>query len=258
MKQLFTLVLFVISGSIIAQDLDRYEKQTYVGRDGELPYRILLPKHYNPDIAYPLVLFLHGSGERGSDNSAQLKHGGALFASDAVRDDYPAIVVFPQCPIDGYWANMEYLQTPEGLTITYPRGNTLKMEQDLLEGLLKDLQKNYTVDKNRIYIGGLSMGAMGTFELVRRNPRTFAAAFAICGGANPAIAGKIDRQPWWIFHGDADQVVPIKYSQQMVDALKRIDADVQFTVYPDVVHDSWTATFANPELLSWLFAQSKE
>ena len=153
---------------------------------------------------------------------------------------------------------MEYLQTPEGVTITYPRGNTLKMEQDLLEGLLKDLQKNYNLDKNRIYIGGLSMGAMGTFELVRRNPRTFAAAFAICGGANPAIAGKIDRQPWWIFHGDADQVVPIKYSQQMVDALKRIDADVQFTVYPDVGHDSWTATFANPELLSWLFAQSKE
>lgn len=114
------------------------------------------------------------------------------------------------------------------------------------------------VDEDRIYIGGLSMGAMGTFELVRRNPRRFAAAFAICGGANPAITRKLKRLPWWIFHGDADQVVPVRYSQAMVDAMKRQDIPVKFTVYPGVGHDSWTPTFKNPELLPWLFSQAKE
>ena len=256
-KSLIVLLLLSSFGGL-AQGLELSKKETYISKNGELPYRIMLPKHYNPEISYPMLVFLHGSGERGNDNTSQLKHGGAFFASDSIRTKFPAIVVFPQCSAQGYWVNRDYNQTPEGVTIDFPRRNTYRLEQTLLEGLIKALLKNYPVDKDRLYIGGLSMGAMGTFELVRRNPKLFAAAFAICGGANPAIAGKLDRLPWWIFHGDADQVVPIRYSEKMVEALKRLDADVQFTVYPGVDHDSWTPTFANPDLLHWLFAQTKE
>ena len=261
MKNLSLLLVFVglvFTSSALAQDLSVYEKQTFFNRKGEMPYRIMMPKFYNPEIKYPLLIFLHGSGERGNDNEAQLTHGASLFASDSIRDKFPAVVVFPQCPTEGYWVNSDYQVTDEGVQITFPRSITARKEQSLLEGLIKELIKTHAIDEDRIYIGGLSMGAMGTFELVRRNPKLFAAAFAICGGANPAIAGKLDRLPWWIFHGEDDQVVPLLYSEQMVESMRRIDIDVQFTTYPGVGHDSWTPAFADPELLHWLFEQSKD
>lgn len=253
----FLLLVFCIP-AVWAQDTTLFKAESFITRNGELPYRILMPKRYNPEIKYPLLIFLHGSGERGNDNELQLTHGASLFASDSIREKYPAIVVFPQCPAEGYWVNRQYDRTEEGVEILFPRAITPSDEQRMLEELLKELKKTLPVDEDRIYVGGLSMGAMGTFELVRRNPREFAAAFAICGGANPAIAGKLKRLPWWIFHGDADQVVPLRYSEQLVESMRRLDIDVQFTVYPGVGHDSWTQSFANPQLLEWLFAQSKE
>ena len=259
LPKIILLIAFVAGPSVItAQDLSVFKEESLISRKGELPYRIMMPKRYNPDIKYPLLIFLHGSGERGSDNQAQLKHGASLFASDSIREKYPAIVVFPQCEEDGYWVKLKYDLLDEGVDILFPRAIVAWKEQAMLEDLLKELKKSLPVDEDRIYIGGLSMGAMGTFELVRRNPREFAAAFAICGGANPAIAGKLKRLPWWIFHGDADQVVPIRYSRQLVESMRRQDIDVKFTTYPGVGHDSWTPTFANPELLEWLFAQVKD
>ena len=123
--------------------------------------------------------------------------------------------------------------------------------------MLRSLKKKYRIDKKRIYLGGLSMGAMGTFELVYRNPRKFAAAFAICGGANPKIARKLRRPVWRIDHGEADQVVPIVLSENMVSALEEKKAKVLFNRYPGVNHNSWDNVFADPSFLPWLFAQSK-
>jgi predicted peptidase len=117
--------------------------------------------------------------------------------------------------------------------------------------------RKYPVDDERVYVGGLSMGGMGTFELVRRMPKTFAAAFPICGGANPATAKKMDDVDWWIFHGAKDDVVPPRHSEVMVKALKKEGANVKFTLYPNANHNSWDPAFTEPELLSWLFSKKK-
>ncbi|MGI9553092.1 MAG: prolyl oligopeptidase family serine peptidase, partial [Aurantibacter sp.] len=130
------------------------------------------------------------------------------------------------------------------------------MEQ--LQKLLSDLKSSYKIDEDRIYVGGLSMGGMGTFEIVRRNPDTFAAAFAICGGAHPKTAGAVKDIPWWVFHGDEDMIVDYEHSQNMVEELKKMGADVKFTTYEGVNHDSWNNAFSEPELIPWLFSYSKQ
>ncbi|MGW9685678.1 carboxylesterase family protein [Flagellimonas sp. 2504JD1-5] len=250
-------LLFLFSGSMLAQDHSDYQKKTFE-KDGEsIPYRILFPKDYNPAEKYPLILFLHGSGERGSDNEAQLVHGSKLFLKNEVRDNYKAIVVFPQCKAQSSWAKVDSEgEFPNREFIFYKNGEATN-DMILLEGLLKHLKKTYKLDKNRMYVGGLSMGGMGTFELVKRNPKVFAAAFPICGGANPEISKKLKKPHWWVFHGSADQVVPEKYSSQMVDAMKRKGINVKYSVYEGVGHNSWDNAFAEPELLSWLFSKSK-
>ncbi len=257
MKQFFLPMVFLIGITMYAQDTLRYEKKTFE-RDGKvMPYRLLLPKDYDESVEYPLVLVLHGSGERGNDNEAQLAHGSNLFLKDGVREKYPAIVVFPQCAANSSWARIDVKgEWGNRQFIFYENAETTD-DMELLEGLLVFLKRAYPIDKSKMYVGGLSMGGMGTFELVQRNPKMFAAAFPICGGANPEIASNLKKVNWWVFHGEADVVVPSKYSSQMVDALKRVGADVKYSLYPNVEHDSWNNAFAEPELLSWLFSKSK-
>jgi predicted peptidase len=242
--------------SASGQDLSMYKKDIFTSKKGNLPYRVLLPKNYNPNVKYPLILFLHGSGERGNDNKAQLTHGADLFLKEPVRQNYPAVVVFPQCATDDSWSNYKWSMINGKPDIKYSETVDKIKHQELLKGLVKKLKKDFNLDSNRLYVGGLSMGAMGTFDMVKANPKLFAAAFAICGGANPKIAKRISKPSWWIFHGTDDDVVPAKYSQQIYDALKEVDADVKLTMYPGVKHDSWTNAFAEPDLLKWLFSKS--
>lgn len=238
-----------------SQDLSMYKKDVLTYKKGNLPYRVLLPKNYNPSVKYPLILFLHGSGERGNDNEAQLVHGANLFLKESVRRDYPAIVVFPQLAKDHLWSSFESNNTSPRL-FNYPEKPGKVIHQELLKALIKKLKNQFNLDSNRFYVGGLSLGGMGTFEIVYNNPKLFAAAFPICGGANAKIAKRISNPSWWIFHGAKDRVVPPEYSQQMYDALKQNGADVKLTLYPNVEHDSWTNTFAEPDLLKWLFSKS--
>ena len=232
-----------------------FDREVYEENGRSLPYRILLPKDFEPTKKYPLLVFLHGAGERGSDNALQLTHGSSLFLTPTFRENHPAIVFFPQCPKEDYWATIVSREGPSRFVYSEkPKDNP---QLDLVEGMLRSLKKKYRIDKKRIYLGGLSMGAMGTFELVYRNPRKFAAAFAICGGANPKIARKLRRPVWRIDHGEADQVVPIVLSENMVTALEKKKAKVLFNRYPGVNHNSWDNVFADPSFLSWLFAQSK-
>lgn len=223
-----------------------------------MPYRILLPKDYNPKKAYPLIVFLHGSGERGKDNELQLVHGADLFLKHEVRERYPAIVVFPQCPKESAWSNVGAKQGGKNLRFVFQEKGKPTYAMSALQKLVRTLLRNYTVDRERIYIGGLSMGGMGTFEMVRRNPKTFAAAFPICGGAHPDTAAKLTGPAWWVFHGDQDGAVHHSYSQLMATALKTAGAEVKFSLYPGVGHNSWDNAFQEADLLPWMFAKSKK
>ncbi|HZH66091.1 MAG TPA: prolyl oligopeptidase family serine peptidase [Flavisolibacter sp.] len=260
MNRLLLLILSAcVAGTTFSQDKSAYAKHWFSKGTDTLPYRLLLPKNYDAAKKYPLVLLLHGSGERGNNNEAQLVHGGKLFLQDSVRENYPAIVVFPQCPGNSFWSNVKFVfdSTTKKRAFNFPAEGEPTTAMKMLIALLDELEGRYKLDKNRLYVGGLSMGGMGTFELVKRKPKYFAAAFPICGGANPQTAKQLKRPKWWVFHGAKDDVVPPESSVVMVDALKKAGADVKFTLYPNANHNSWDAAFAEKDLLAWLFSKRK-
>jgi predicted peptidase len=250
---LFLLACIVFS-PLSGQDFSAYLQRNYIGADGDtLLYRVLMPESYQQGKKYPLVLFLHGAGERGNDNESQLVHGSKLFLQPDLRKQYPAIVVFPQCPKDGYWARVE--RNAERQQWDFPFHETPGNAMGLVIQLLDELIRTEQVDTSRLYVGGLSMGGMGTFELLARQPQRFAAAIPICGGSNPLLAPLYaPHTPLWIFHGDADVVVPVALSRKMAEAARRAGGQVRYTEYPGVNHNSWDPAFAEPDLLKWLFS----
>ena len=248
---------FPFSGQ--AQTKDKYDRGMYIAKGDTMPYRILFPYNFDPNRKYPIILVLHGAGERGNDNEVQLSHGGDLFLKPEIREQYQALVVFPQCPKNGYWSNVQIKTDSAGKRVFnfIKDGDPTPAMTDLL-GLLDQLLDKPYVDKHRIYVGGLSMGGMGTFEILRRRPKTFAAAFAICGGDNSFNAKKYAKKvPLWIFHGAKDDVVPLTASEQLVETLRASGGNVRFTVYPEAMHDSWTVTYDNPELYSWFLEHQR-
>jgi predicted peptidase len=255
---LFSFLILAIVPARAQSELDAYARKVYVQGNDTLPYRILYPKNFDPKQKYPLVLVLHGAGERGTNNEAQLVYGAKRFLEE--QEQFPAIVVFPQCPKDSYWANVNIVPNAEGKrTFNFQAGGEPTPAMAALMGLLKELRKSGNVDKDRIYLGGLSMGGMGTFELLWRQPRTFAAAFPICGGGSPEMARKYAKKvkSFWIFHGEEDAVVPVELSRIMAGAIENAGGQVKLTVYPGVNHNSWDNAFREPELLPWLFSQEK-
>ena len=256
-KTVLTLLMITSVISTKAQDTNLYKPEKFIRGTDTLLYRILMPENFDKTKTYPVLLFLHGAGERGNDNQAQLIHGGKLFLRPEVRANYPAIVIFPQCPEDSYWSNVKSSMVNGKRNFEFEKGGkptlAMKMVMSLMEQV-KDLP--YTANK-RISAGGLSMGGMGTFEILRRMRGEFAAAFAVCGGDNPENVRKYKNIPLWIFHGAKDDVVPPENSQIVADALKAKKADVKFTMYPETNHNSWDQAFAEPELLSWLFSHKR-
>jgi predicted peptidase len=220
-----------------------------------LPYRILYPDNYDKSKKYPLILVLHGGGERGTDNDKQLVHGSKLFLSDQNRKSYPAIVVFPQCPQDAYWAAADIDRTTTPFKITFDYTKAPQWPLVAANELVKKLANEEAVDKSRIYITGLSMGAMGTYESVYRYPNVYAAALPICGGGDTSAYDKrIKKTAYWIFHGAADSVVDAKLSRDMVAKLKTLKVETKHTEYPGVNHNSWENAFAEGKFLDWMFA----
>ncbi|MCH5716333.1 carboxylesterase family protein [Niabella hibiscisoli] len=155
---------------LFAQSFGSYEKHQYIKNNDTLPYRLLLPEGYQKGKKYPMVIFLHGAGERGNDNEKQLTHGGALFVNEANRQKYPAIVVFPQCSQQSYWSNVKIAGSGANRVFEFNNGGTPTIPMQLLLELMKDLDGRYGIKKQQVYIMGLSMGGMGTFELVNRLP----------------------------------------------------------------------------------------
>jgi len=242
-----------------AQDFSAFQANQLIHRGDTLPYRILYPEGYDPNGSYPVLFFLHGAGERGNDNEKQLVHGAKLFISDSVRQAFPAIVVFPQCPATSFWSNVNIQSSADGNREFYFRtGGKPSTGMALFLRLVKQVLKQEAIDKERVYIGGLSMGAMGTYEALRRKPKVFAAAFAICGGDHTSNVRKYAHVPLWIFHGEQDNVVPPTHSHAIVAELKRIGVQPKYTFYPTANHNSWDAAFAEPDLLPWLFGHTKK
>lgn len=262
MKNWLLLIVLLSTGLFTrAQDLSLFKKEWLFQSGDTLPYRILLPKNFDANKKYPLILFLHGRGESGTDNEKQLVHGAKLFLADSNRNNFPAIVVFPQCPVNSYWSNVQMVaegSKSASRSFYFTKEGEATGAMKMVMALMGNLFTRFKIQEKQVYVMGLSMGGMGTFEIVRRMPNTFAAAIPICGGANPATAGSLSKTSWWVFHGGKDDVVLPKYSEDMVKAMKRYRVPVTFTLYPEANHNSWDPAFAEPELLKWLFKQKKK
>ncbi len=237
---------------VVEKPAKLFDAREFAGDDGKgLRYRLLKPLGYNANKLYPLVIFLHGAGERGDDNAAQLKHGMADFCKKERREQNPAYVLAPQCPTGEKWADVDW--AADGVTLPEAASESLKLTLALVDTMIADA----AVDKNRIYITGLSMGGYGTWDALARRPDFFAAALPICGGGDPKTAESIKRVPIHCFHGGADTVVAAARSRDIITALKEAGGAPLYTEYPDVGHDSWTQTYANDATHQWLFAQRR-
>jgi predicted peptidase len=236
-----------------ADHRDRYQARTFApAAGGELHYRLLMPKDYDPNKAYPLVLFFHGAGERGSDNKIQLVHGMNEIAADEIMEKYPAFVVAPQCPEGKQWVDVPWTADSH----TMPKDPAEPLRQSL--ELVAALQKVLSIDKSRIYVTGLSMGGFGAWDAIQRRPELFAAAVPVCGGGDAVLAEKIKDIPVWAFHGaDDDTVKPLR-SRDMIAALKKAGGSPRYTEYEKVGHNSWEKAYADPKMYEWLFAQKKK
>lgn len=200
----------------------------------ELQYLLYLPEDYEKaEKEYPLVLFLHGAGERGNDIELVKRNGPPKLIEEG--KNFPFILVSPQCPEQTRWS----------------------YQTQSLIALLDEIESKYRVDQNRIYVTGLSMGGQGTWSLALTQPNRFAAIAPICGWTDTWEVCKIKHLPAWVFHGAKDNVVPVTESQQMFDALKQCGAEnIKLTIYPEANHDAWTETYNNPELYNWLLSHS--
>ena len=218
-----------------------FEKQ--VTRTLSARYLLFLPKSYEPkgDKKWPLMFFLHGAGERGSELKKVAVHGPPKIVKS--QPDFPFIVVSPQCPENQNWSN------------------------DVVLALMDEIIATHQVDTNRVYLTGLSMGGYGTWSIALQYPERFAAVAPICGGGNTIDAlltpkrkaAALKTLGVWAFHGAKDSVVKLSESERMVEALKRAGVtDVQLTVYPEAQHDSWTESYANPKLYEWFLAHERK
>lgn len=259
---IFLLTLATFTGCRKPDAFPVFEKKQFIRGGETLPYRIMYPANYSPQNKYPVLLFLHGSSERGDDNQAQLDNGGSLFSSDSVRKLFPVIVIFPQCQSDSAWNRVS--STPDKRSIT---GKKLDLSFRpsptvpalLAKQLLDSLVSSNVADASKIYVGGLSLGAFGALDMIERYPDFFAAAISICGGGDTTMVSAFaDRTAVWMFHGDADKTVDVSNSREYVSALQKRRADVKYTEYTGVAHDSWYKVFEEKELLPWLLTKSKK
>ena len=254
---LLLIISFCISQ---AQDFSSYEKHYFNAPELNLPYRYLRPEKFDSSKKYPLLIFLHGAFEKGFDNESQLNIGGRFFLKDSIRNNYLAYILFPQCPQKDLWAYFETKADTSGNTteINFPFNKKPTEVSSVLMSLIDSLKHSDKIDASRIYIGGLSQGGMGVLDLIARYPNMFAAGFSICaaGNANTAknFAGKTAL---WLFHGAADDIVPVSFSRNYYKRLQKLKADVLYSEYSGVKHNSWVNAFSEPNLMHWLFSKRK-
>jgi predicted peptidase len=242
---LITLLLFTQAQSL-PKETSGFLPKNFTSRSGEqMPYRIFVPPGYDSRKKYPLVLWLHGGGGRGTDNLKQISGGNTagagIWIKPETQEKYPSIVVAPQCPETDMWASGD------------PPKPTHQLE--LVLELIASIQKAYSVDSRRLYVAGQSMGGFGTWGIISEHPKMFAAAIPVCGGGNEQLASKLIHVPIWVFHGERDQAVSVEHSRRMIAAIRKAGGTPRYSEYKDVGHNSWERAFSEPDLLEWVFAQ---
>lgn len=248
------ILLFIFSiNQANAQSVKNYQAEQFENEKGVLPYRIYKPK---PSVSqadsFPLILFFHGAGERGNDNVKQLTHVAEIFTDPANQAQFPAYVAAPQCAENHRWVEVDWSLSQHDMPAQISKYAGLSI--DLLDSLIA----KYPVDTSRIYITGLSMGGFATWDLTARFPNKFAAAVPVCGGGDVKQAEKIAHLPLRVFHGAKDKVVPAERSRAMIKAIRAAGGNPKYTEYPNLGHFSWDAAYNTPDLLPWLFSQTKK
>ena len=252
-KTLLIISILVYALSIFAQDEYLYGSFSHDSKI--LPYRYIEPLNIKSNKKYPVVLFLHGAGERGTDNKAQLLHCSSQFLNPEIREKYPAYVFFPQAPQGAFWS------IPDRLTELsqdmFASVNDPSWQLKTLKAMVDSIAQLPNVDSKRIYIMGISMGAMATYELCWRYPHLFAAAVPICGGADINRLSNASQISWRIYHGDADPVVSVTFSRAAYKVLKQAGAKIVYREFAGCTHNSWSPAFNDLDLFPWLFSQKK-
>jgi predicted peptidase len=233
---------------------DRTQALTYTNAAGEsLKYRLFLPKDYDASKKYPLVLVFHGAGQRGDDNRKQLAPYAAGWIDDAVQSKHPSILILPQCPPNVKWAETPFEKGSYSFSAV-PISQPMKLAKEILDQVMREK----SVDKNRVYVMGASMGGYGIWNFIMRYPELVAAAVPVCGAGDPTMAETLKQVPIWAFHGDKDSIVPASGSQDMADAIAKAGGTkMKLTMYPGVDHNSYEMAWRDPALVEWVFSQSK-
>ncbi len=237
-----------ISAQALKKDDLAFRKQVYADKQGnKMPYRIFVPANYDPGQKFPLIFWLHGANGRGSDNLKQIsggnENGTHVWTTTANQAHLPAFVLAPQCPEDRYWSE--------------PENNEISPQLQMALDILAAVQKEFSIDPDRIYLAGQSMGGLGVWALLQSQPDRWAAALVLCAFDNFTNVRSIARVPLWVFQGDADMVVPVDLVRQMVKDLKKSGAQPHYSEYHNAGHDVWLKAFAEPDLVPWLAAQRR-
>lgn len=215
------------------------------------PFQLLHPAG-RPSGPEPLVVFLHGAGERGKDNSRQLTWLPLAMASDSFRERFPCWLLAVQCPEDEKWADVPW---SEVMPSPLPKEPTRAVRAVL--AAMERVQREHAVDPDRVYLTGLSMGGYGAWDLAMREPHRFAALLPVCGGGDPASVERLRGLPIWIWHGDRDAAVPVVRSRQMAEALQKASIEASYSELPGVGHDSWRQAYGPDGALEWMFSQRR-
>lgn len=243
----FLCLLIPINASARGDVYEVAEKHTFTNRDTTLPYRLLLPDNYDEDKDYPLLVFFHGAGERGNDNELQLLHC-VQYLYDNMPED--CIIVVPQCPINNQWVDTPWKNGAYSAE-RVPESNELHATSELIE----QLSESHSIDSDRIYAAGISMGGFAVWDIVLRHNNIFAAGIAVCGGGDPSKANILKEIPMFVFHGDVDPDVPVSGSRDTVKAIRDAGGTkVEYTEYVGWGHGIWNKAFGEPKLLEKLLA----
>ena len=238
---------------------DIYQDRTITFTGGEykdetIHYRLMSPEVVEPGKTYPLVIFLHGAGERGTDNELQLLYFPAQMAEEKWRKKYPCFILAPQCRPERKWMEVDWASPSDPVTPEEVSEQSLAVEQ-----MIQTTLKEEPIDRSRVYLTGLLMGGFGSFDLGARHPEWFAAVAPICGAADPKKMAALKNVPVYIVHGDNDTVVPVERSRSAVRALKEAGANPVYKELPGVGHNSWTPGYSDEEgLVPWMFKQKKQ
>jgi poly(3-hydroxybutyrate) depolymerase len=252
MSIIVILIILSLTDQVSAQS-SAFEKHTFDNGAGfTLPYRLYIPENILPDKKYPLVIFLHGAGDWGTDNSSQLANFPYHYIDATNSTEYTAYYLAPQCTEQSPWSS--FPGYPEVFTPATPTQSTAQVLA-LIDTLLHSDTIN--IDLHRIYVTGFSLGGEGAFDIITRAPGLFAAAVPICGIADTAKASLMTNTPLWIFHGSEDNINSVTYSRIIVDALTNIGKPPKYTEYEGYDHYVWDKAYGEAELLPWIFSHDK-